>query len=155
MFNLTFYAMRLFFRHQKDSGSWSIYKGENFFNENCILALSAARKVARMTTEIIECYHSRYHFTVKQNKEWTKKNNYFNFGHFWRFLILQCWRDDKNRNNSDRGLAKFPFWSPLWYCNRYLFYYKQTNITLSNSFKSIFNICQDFSMQTVVKKVFC
>ena len=37
MFNLTFYAMPLFFRHQKDSGSWSIYKGENFFNENCIL----------------------------------------------------------------------------------------------------------------------
>ena len=145
MLNLTFYAMPLFFRHQKDSGSWSIYKGENFFNENCILALSAARKVARMTTEIIECYHSRYHFTVKQNKEWTKKNNYFNFGHFWRFLILQCWRDDKNRNNSDRGLAKFI--SSVTN--------KQTNITLSNSFKSIFNICQDFSMQTVVKKVFC
>ena len=39
MFNLTFYAMPLFFRHQKDSGSWSIYKGENFFNENCILDL--------------------------------------------------------------------------------------------------------------------
>ena len=37
MFNLTFYAMPSFFRHQKDSGSWSIYKGENFFNENCIL----------------------------------------------------------------------------------------------------------------------
>ena len=37
MFNLTFYAMPLFFRHQKDSGSWSIYKGENFFNEICIL----------------------------------------------------------------------------------------------------------------------
>ena len=39
MFNLTFYAMPLFFRHQKDSGSWSIHKGENFFNENCILRL--------------------------------------------------------------------------------------------------------------------
>ena len=37
MFNLTFYTVPLFFRHQKDSGSWSIYKGENFFNENCIL----------------------------------------------------------------------------------------------------------------------
>ena len=37
MFNLTFYAMPLFFRHQKNSGSWSIHKGENFFNENCIL----------------------------------------------------------------------------------------------------------------------
>jgi hypothetical protein len=39
MFNLTFYAMPLFFRHQKDSSSWSIYKGENFFNENCILVI--------------------------------------------------------------------------------------------------------------------
>ena len=37
MFNLSFYTMLLFFRHKKDSGSWSIHKGENFFNENCIL----------------------------------------------------------------------------------------------------------------------
>ena len=29
--------MLSFFRHQKDSGSWSIYKGENFFNVSCIL----------------------------------------------------------------------------------------------------------------------
>ena len=37
IFYLSFYAMPLFFRHQKDSGSWSIYKVKNFFNENCIL----------------------------------------------------------------------------------------------------------------------
>ena len=34
---LTFYNMPSFFRHQKDSGSWSIYKGENLFNVSCIL----------------------------------------------------------------------------------------------------------------------
>ena len=51
MFNFTFSAMPLFFRHQKDSGSWSIYKGENFFNENCIL-------------EVIVMYlQQQHHFT--------------------------------------------------------------------------------------------
>ena len=39
MINLTFYAVPSFFRHQKDSGSWSIHKGENFSNESCILAV--------------------------------------------------------------------------------------------------------------------
>ena len=39
MINLTFYAVPSFFRHQKDSGSWSIHKGENFFNESFILVL--------------------------------------------------------------------------------------------------------------------
>ena len=43
-------------------------------------------------------------------------------------------------------------WSPSWYCNRYLLCYKQTNITLSKSIRTIFNISQDFSMQAVVKK---
>ena len=40
MINLTFYAVPLFFRHQKDSGSWSIHKGENFSNESCILGIA-------------------------------------------------------------------------------------------------------------------
>ena len=31
--------MPSFFRHQKDSGSWSIHKGENFSNESCILVV--------------------------------------------------------------------------------------------------------------------
>ena len=40
IFILTFYAMPSFFRHQKDSGRQSIYKGENLYNVSCILECS-------------------------------------------------------------------------------------------------------------------
>ena len=37
MFSLTFSAMPSFFRHQKNSGRQSIYKGENLYCVSCIL----------------------------------------------------------------------------------------------------------------------
>ena len=39
----------------------------NFDLVSSLLVLFAARKVVQMTTEMIECYHLRYHFTVLQN----------------------------------------------------------------------------------------
>ena len=38
IFTLTFSAIPSFFRHQKDSGRQSSYKGENLYNVSCILA---------------------------------------------------------------------------------------------------------------------
>ena len=52
MFNLTFYAMPIFIRHQKDSGSWSIHKGENFFNENCILGRHGQSSVRKAVLHV-------------------------------------------------------------------------------------------------------
>ena len=37
MFFLIFFSAPSFFRHQKDSGVWSVYKGKNLFLENHIL----------------------------------------------------------------------------------------------------------------------
>ena len=39
IFILTFFGAPSFFRHQKDSGSWSIYNTENLFDVNWILVL--------------------------------------------------------------------------------------------------------------------
>ena len=37
MLTLTFFTMLLFFRHQKDSGRQSIYKGQNLYAVSCII----------------------------------------------------------------------------------------------------------------------
>jgi hypothetical protein len=42
MLALTIFATPMFFRHKKDSGSWSIYNTEDLFDVNCIL-VSAKR----------------------------------------------------------------------------------------------------------------
>ena len=43
MFDLTFSAMLSFFRHQKDSGRQSIYKGENLYSVSCFLVVLIGR----------------------------------------------------------------------------------------------------------------
>ena len=50
MFSLTFFAMLLFFRHQKDSGRQSIYKGENLYAVSCILIPNLKRSCFFRTT---------------------------------------------------------------------------------------------------------
>ena len=45
MLTLTFSAMPLFFRHQKDSEGKSISKGENLYSVSCILAASLPRNL--------------------------------------------------------------------------------------------------------------
>ena len=41
----------------------------NFEIASSLLVLFAARKIAQMTTEMIECYHLRQHFTVLQKRQ--------------------------------------------------------------------------------------
>ena len=72
---MTFIGSPSFFGHQKDSGSWSIYKVENFFDESCILEVPRDQKITLIhgvsNPEFHECY-SFHNFSLMPSKNLDK-----------------------------------------------------------------------------------
>ena len=76
MINLTFYAVPSLFRHQKDSGSWSIHKGENFFNESCILVRICIIDQATISSLVVTSFF-QLHFFITFSLHCSRKLNHY------------------------------------------------------------------------------
>ena len=102
---MTFFSAPSFFRHQKDSGSWSIYLNtEDLFDVNCILLLNYIQ--VQSTTPMLLTWKRKRMFS------WSKAVFYY---------IILMWDWVKQRNIAVIGDSIFLMktWS-----GRYLFWNK-------------------------------
>ena len=80
----TFFSTPSFFRHQKDSGSWSIYNIEDLFNENCILILQVSFCICQFFNL---CKITNHHIAKV---------------HFFRFLLFGTPKSEYDKNSKSR-----------------------------------------------------